>query len=377
VIQLGALLDKGKFSKIIESFIGLSSPIEGRTFSSRDLNPCHRPNEKQPVNFTKFLLHVLEYRVAFFQFLPAPHLSCTLYYQIDPNAPLPAIITTAQYKMELEIAELPDFEFQMNRRLGYMTALPENSNRSFRSVEEIFVPGFAALERCLYDMYMFQNIRDIPILTRKINYLSIADFKEDAINRGLYNTRRLVSIRYLEEKRKMTRKRQKGLPLSPEELIWVEWASLAANEETKAIKTRNPLVAVVLPEGSASGGSDSGYLSDYSTKDRESDAESDWKSVPTKKITVQRAKAVISPLKIKRQSDESHCESRPTNETKKRRIDKQKPSTQVERSNKFSAQQQKTIDNYFPPDSCQRMLDLLRPDLLGAKICHESTTHTS
>jgi hypothetical protein len=64
------------------------------------------------------------------------------------------------------------------------------------------------------------------------------DFSEDTIDGGLYNVRKMVSLKYLEERRTALVKAAKRLLLLNGELVLEDWTTLSAIEEAKVIKAR-------------------------------------------------------------------------------------------------------------------------------------------
>jgi hypothetical protein len=95
-------------------------------------------------------------------------------------------------------------------------------------------------ELCLLELYAYQSVRDLPIITRRMDRLFRCDFGERLIDSAVYNIRKLVSLRYQEAEWKLRWKKRNKKSIDPDEPTWMHWASLAANEERK-IRNTYPL----------------------------------------------------------------------------------------------------------------------------------------
>ena len=184
---------------------------------------------------------------------------------------------------EFLVAYLPYFLNWKDVCVGNLFEHP-GDNEPYKNIEGVALLQFREVERCLYDLYAYDYfIRDIPLLTRKMNYIFLDkfDFSEDAINRGLYNVRKMVSLKYLEEKRTALVKAAKRLPLLDGELLWEDWATLSAIEEAKIIKARSTVINEVLLDDL----DDDGYVSGFSDSESSSygwgsEEDSDWEPEP-------------------------------------------------------------------------------------------------
>ena len=92
----------------------------------------------------------------------------------------------------------------------------------FKFIETQALLRMTELENCLYELYAYQHIHDVPTLTELINQLSEVQFTLREINPSLRKIRRLVSLRYNIENRGIKCKEREKEPLDPGELSWVQ-----------------------------------------------------------------------------------------------------------------------------------------------------------
>lgn len=107
--------------------------------------------------------------------------------------------------------------------------LPDLGRRSFLEIEEDF--EFPEHKLCLYYMYAHQNIRDVTILTRKLNHLhgvpNGMTYCEQEIEENLKDIRQLVLLNVEEQMYKASWKLGQRESVLENEPYWWHWAERA------------------------------------------------------------------------------------------------------------------------------------------------------
>jgi hypothetical protein len=166
----------------------------------------------------------------------------------------------------------------MSRKMAARLSFGPYAGYDYRDIEKRAMLRMSEMELCLLELYAYQSVRDLPIITRRMDRLFRCDFGERLIDGAVYNIRKLVSLKYQEADWKLRWKRRNKKSIDPDEPAWMHWASLAANEERK-IRNTYPLashlgIGWVIPAiGYESGHSDTSCPSDDSVSVESSDSD--------------------------------------------------------------------------------------------------------